>query len=141
MIKKNFNPGNYSQKVNLVFLLLRIGAGVLMLTHGLGKSSMLFGAGPIQFADPIGAGATASLALTVFAEVFCSALLIFGMATRLAVVPLLTTMLVAVFIVHANDAFGKKEMGLLYILVYLTLAITGAGKFSIDNLIYKKINR
>jgi len=112
-----------------------------MLVHGLPKLAKLTGAEPIQFADPLGIGATASLALTVFAEVFCSVLLLFGLATRLVAVPLIITMLVAVFIIHLDDPFGKKEMGLLYLLVYTAIIIAGPGSYSIDNWIFKRLNR
>jgi len=141
MIKNIFNPGNYPQKIDLGLLMLRLSAGIFMLSHGIGKFSKLSGDEPIKFADPIGVGETASLALTVFAEVFCSLLLIFGLATRLAAIPLLFTMLVIVLIVHVHDGFGKQELPLLYSMVYLTIAIAGAGKISMDNWIYKKINK
>ncbi len=139
MIKNILNPGNYPQNMNIVLLLLRLVVGALMLTHGIGKFLMLIGDAPIMFPDPIGVGSTASLTLAVFAEVFCSILLIVGIGTRLAAIPLLTTMLVAVFIVHANDGIGKQELPLLYAGIYLIIAIAGAGKISIDNWIYKKI--
>ena len=139
MIRNIFNPGNYSQKINFVLLLLRLAAGVFMLTHGIGKFSKLVGDEPIKFADPMGVGLTTSLALTVFAEVFCSAFLILGMATRLAAVPLFITMFVVVFIVKANKEFGDMELPLLYLVIYLGIAIAGAGKYSLDHWIYKKI--
>lgn len=135
-----FNPGNYERKLNIVFLILRLAVGALMLTHGLGKFSKLFGDGPIQFADPIGIGATASLALAVFSEVFCSILIILGLGTRLAAVPLLITMLVAAIVIHANDPFGKQELPLLYTAIYFVIAFAGAGTISIDNWIYTKTN-
>ena len=137
MIKTTFNPGNYSPKISLILLLLRLGVGGLMLVHGVGKFSMLFADAPIQFADPLGIGLTTSLALTVFAEVLCSILLMLGLATRLATIPLIITMLVAVLIIHATDDIGKKEMPLLYLLIYMTIGMVGAGAYSIDNLIYK----
>ena len=140
MIKNIFNPGNYPRNINLVLLILRITVGAFMLSHGMGKFSKLFGDEPIKFADPIGVGVAASLALTVFAEVFCSLSLIFGVATRLAAIPLLFTMLVAVLVVHINDGFGKLELPLLYSMVYLAIVIAGAGIFSVDSWIYKKIN-
>ena len=139
MFRNIFNPGNYSQKINFVLLLLRLAAGVFMLTHGIGKFSKLVGDEPIKFADPMGVGLTTSLALTVFAEVFCSAFLILGMATRLAAVPLFITMFVVVFIVKANKEFGDMELPLLYLFIYLVIAIAGAGKYSLDHWIYKKI--
>lgn len=138
MIKNVFYPWNYPRNIDFALLILRIAAGGFMLTHGIGKFVKLFGADPIQFADPIGIGVTASLALAVFAEVFCSVFLIFGVATRFSAIPLLITMLVAAFIVHANDGFGKQELALLYVVIYLVIAIAGAGKYSVDNWIYKK---
>jgi putative oxidoreductase len=133
-----FNPGKYPDHIDLALLLLRLTAGVFMLTHGMGKFTMLVGEEPIQFTDPIGVGETASLILAVFAEVFCSILLIAGIATRVAVIPLLITMMVAVFVVHQNDEFGRKELRLFYFMVYLFLAITGAGKISVDYWLYKR---
>lgn len=141
MIKTIFNPGKYPNSLNLALLLLRVSAGVFMLTHGMGKLSTLFGGGPITFADPIGIGEPASLVLAVFAEVLCSILLIFGIATRFAAIPLLITMLVAAIIVHANDEFGRKELSLLYGVIYLSIALAGAGKFSVDYWIYQNIKR
>lgn len=137
MFKSIFNPGNYPSNINYILLILRLVAGGFMLTHGLGKFIKLFGSDPIQFADPIGLGVTASLILTVFAEVLCSAFLILGLATRLSAIPLLITMLVAAFVVHATDGFGKQELPLLYAAMYLVIAIAGAGKYSIDKKIYK----
>ena len=138
MIKKMFNPGSYSKNINLSLLLLRVAGGALMLTHGIGKMESLFGTDPIQFPDPIGLGATTSLALAVFAEVFCALLLIIGFATRFSAFNLLITMLVAVFVIHIADPFAKQELPLLYASIYLVILITGAGKYSIDNIIFNK---
>lgn len=139
MTKILLNPGSYLREINIALLFLRITIGVFMLTHGFGKLTMLLEGNAVQFADPIGIGPAASLVLAVFAEVLCSILLIFGLATRFAVIPLLITMLVAALIVHSADAFGVKEMALLYLSVYIFILIAGAGKFSVDNWIYKKI--
>jgi len=141
MWKLVFNPGSLSGPGNLAILLLRLAAGILMLTHGVGKLHLLLGSEAINFPDPLGVGATASLALAVFAELFCSLFLIFGLATRLSVVPLIITMVVAAFIIHAGDAFKAKELPLFYLTVYIALGLTGAGRISADHFIYKKLNR
>ena len=140
MFKTIFYSGSLSSYSDLTLLLMRIGVGALMLSHGAGKLLKLFGEEPVKFSDPLGVGATASLAMAVFAEVFCSIFLIFGFATRLSVVPLLITMLVAVLLIHTHDPFPKKELPLLYIIIYLAIGIFGAGKYSVDNLIYKKLS-
>ncbi len=118
-------------------LVLRIALGATMLSHGWGKFMQFFGDEPLQFGDPIGVGVAASLALAVFAEVFCSLGLVVGLLTRLACIPLFTTMAVAFFIVHGDDPFGRKELAFVYMFGYLALLLTGPGRFSLDALIMK----
>jgi putative oxidoreductase len=138
-VKRWFDTGIYPNSISVSLLLLRVIVGILMLTHGYGKLLILFGDEPIQFADPIGIGVTASLVLTVLAEFVASIFLIVGFATRFSAIPLLFTMLVAALIVHANDGFAFKELPLLYATIYLVIAITGAGKYSVDSFISKKL--
>ncbi len=121
--------------VDIVILLARVSIAVLMLVHGLPKLGMLFSAEPIQFPAVLGMTSELSLALTVFAEVFCSILLLVGFGTRLAAIPLIITMLVAVLYIHAADPFAKQELGIHYLLVYVLLLITGSGRYSIDYLL------
>jgi putative oxidoreductase len=102
-----------------------------MLTHGWPKL-VNFSDRMHSFGDPYGIGSAPSLALAVLAEVFCSVLLILGLFTRFALIPLIITMLTVVLIVHAHDPFARKELGLLYLVPYITLFLTGPGKFSLD---------
>lgn len=115
--------------------LLRLCVAGFMLTHGYPKLEKLLAGGEIQFLDFLGIGATASFALAVFAEVFCSVLLILGLGTRLASLALAITMGVAAFIRHGEDPFAKKEQALLYLLIYLTLLVFGPGRYSLDSMI------
>ena len=123
-----------STQVDIVLLILRIGVAALMLTHGLPKLQILLAGGEIQFPGVMGLSPAISLSLAVFAEVIASIFILFGLATRLAAIPLIITMMVAVFI-HANDPFATKELGLLYIFLYIPLLILGSGKFSLDAVI------
>ena len=118
-------------------LILRLGMGAFMLTHGWPKMMKLFAGGEIEFGDPIGLGPTLSLILTVFAEVICSILLIVGYKTKWAAIPLAFAMFVAGFIVHGDDPFGRKEKALLYLVAYIAIALIGAGKYSVDDKIGK----
>jgi putative oxidoreductase len=126
MFKNLFNPGNYTLNVNLVLLLLRITIGVFMLTHGYSKFVKLFGDEPVKFSDPLGVGMTPSLVLAVFAEVFCSILIMAGFAVRVASIPIVITMFVIIFIVQADAPFSKKELPGLYSVLCLSIAMTGA---------------
>ena len=141
IIKMIFNPGNYGKNINVVLLMLRVVAGVFMLTHGLGKFQNLMGNVVITFKDPLGIGATASLTLAVFSEVFCSIFLALGFATRFSALSLLITMLVAALLAHAGDGFGKQELPLLYAAIYLALMLSGSGKISLDKQVYDKLSR
>jgi putative oxidoreductase len=114
-----------------------IGA-MMLLSHGYGKLSN-FGDFAAKFSDPIGIGATASLTLAVFAEFFCSLGVFFGFLTRLAAIPLLTTMLVASMIVHIHDPWARQEFALLYAIVYVSLIFLGPGKYSLDHLISERL--
>ena len=138
LVKKCLYAGNYPNNISLALLFLRVIAGIFMLTHGYPKFLKLLDGGPVQFADPIGIGETASLILAVFGEFLCSILLIFGAATRFSALSLLITMLVAGLIVHAPDAFRMKEMSLLYASIFMAILIAGAGKYSVDNWLVKE---
>ena len=134
---------SYATNLNLPavdagLLLLRVGGAALMLTHGYPKLMRFFGDGEITFGDPFGLGAVTTLALAVFAEFVCSILVMIGFATRLAVIPIIVTMITAAFYVHAADPFGRKELAILYLVVFLTILVAGAGKYSLDFSLLKK---
>ena len=112
-------------------LLLRLLSGGLILTHGFPKLQKII-EGNLQFGDPLGFGAATSLYLSTFAEFFCAILLILGAFTRLALIPLIINMSVAVFIVHSADKFEVKELALFFLGAFLTLFFTGPGSISID---------
>jgi putative oxidoreductase len=118
---------------SLGLLILRVVAGgMILLGHGWPKL-MRFSDLSSRFPDPLGLGSTTlSLSLVLLAEVFCAVAVILGFATRLVAIPLVITMLVAAFIIHADDPWQKKEFALLYALPFLTLICTGPGKFSVD---------
>jgi len=136
---KPFKTDYESGHFDMAMLLLRLTfGGLMLLNHGWGKMIKLFAEGPVKFADPIGIGMGPSLALTVFAEALCAFLIVIGLGTRLATIPLIITMLVAVFVIHWADPFGDKEMALLYLVPYLAILLLGPGKLSLDSLIKRK---
>ena len=128
----------FSTRASWGLLVLRVGVGAsMMLGHGWGKLSS-FGTMSAKFADPYGLGATVSLALAVFAEFFCSLLVITGTFTRLATIPLIVTMLTAFLLIHGADPFPRKELALMYLVPFVTLFVTGPGRFSVDYLILNR---
>ena len=136
MFKKILSTKINDTQVNVALLILRVTAGVLMAHHGYGKLTH-FSEMQTKFMDFMGLGMTASLALVVFAEFFCSLLLIVGLATRFALIPLIITMTVAVIKAHGGDIFGDGEVAFLYLAIYVTLLLKGAGKYSADGFLFK----
>ncbi len=122
-------PGNYG---HLALFLFRILVACLLLTHGFPKLQRLLSGAEIQFANPYGLGMTTSLVLVTFAEFVCSILVILGLATRLATIPIMITMATAAIIAHADDPFGVKENPLLFLVCFAFIFIVGAGKYSLD---------
>jgi len=102
-----------------------------MLFHGLPKFQKLI-AGNFEFGNPLGIGAAPSLFLAVIGEFVCPILIIIGFKTRWAAIPAAITMFVATVIVHGEDPFGTKEKALFYLVAFITIALLGPGKFSID---------
>ena len=101
-----------------------------MLTHGYPKLLKLI-SGDFGFPDPIGIGNELSLILAIFAEFFCSILILIGFRTSLAAIPLIFTMLVALLIVHSDDSIFEHWNILLYLLSYGILLHLGGGKFGL----------
>lgn len=124
--------------VEIAKLSLRVGAASLMLTHGVGKLQMLLGGFADQFPDPLHVGPVASLSLVVFAEFVCTVCLFVGFMTRFATIPLMITMLVAIFNIHAADPWANKEMAVVYLLIFASIAQLGGGVYSVDSALYKK---
>jgi putative oxidoreductase len=132
---------NYKLLTQIGLLFLRVSISIIMLIHGIPKLMMLFNGNASQFPDPIGLDSTFSLLLTVGAEVFCSLILIVGFKSRLFVLPLIINMLVAAFIVHGGDGLSLQELPIIYLLIYITIALTGSGKISFDYYLNKQKSR
>ena len=140
MIKKILSTKINDSQVNIALLILRVTAGVLMAHHGYQKLSNFASIEP-KFMEFLGLNKSISLGLVVFAEFFCSLLLIAGLATRFVLVPLIITMIVAVFSAHGGDIFGDGQTAFLYLAIYITLLLKGAGKYSLDNLLFSKFEK
>lgn len=136
MLKKWMSTAIDNNRADIALLALRLIGGGFMLTHGYPKLMKIL-AGDFTFGDPLGLGPGLSLILTVGAEFFGAILIVFGLGTRLMSLPLMFTMLVAAFIVHIGDPFGKQEFPLLYFVIYLALFLMGSGRFSLDNMFSK----
>ncbi len=121
--------------------LLRVGVGVMMLSHGLPKVGMLVSGQGGFFPDPLGIGSTLSLFFAAFAECGCSLLLIIGLMTRAAAFVLAVNFGVIVFAVDAVNGWNNTELAIVYLLIFVTLILTGGGKLSVDDFLYRRFLR
>ena len=136
MMKKLFSTRYSDTAINLGLLLIRLTLGGLMIPHGY-KKLMNFAAKSAEFTDPFGIGHPVSMGLAIFAEFFCAILVMIGLMTRLACIPLIIAMSVAVFYSHDGKIFTDAEHAALYLGGYVALLFTGPGKISIDRVIGK----
>ena len=121
---------------NIAMLLLRLCAGVLMIPYGYDKL-VHFAEKKTSFTNFMGIGSPLSLALVIFAEFFCGMLIILGLFTRLAAIPLIIAMSVVVFKATHMDFFGKGKEASLFLTCFLAIFLCGPGKASVDGLINK----
>jgi putative oxidoreductase len=126
----NFIPSSK----DLGLLVMRLIFGTYMLVaHGWPKLAG-FSQRSSDFFDPFGIGSTYSLALAVSFEVAGSLCLILGLFTRFAAVGGMVTMGVAFFLVHqrAFTGQGNGELAFVYLAAYLTLFVSGGGRYALD---------
>ena len=135
-MKKLFSSKYSDNTISFSLLLLRLTLGGLMIPHGVQKL-MRFAAKSSTFSDPFGIGSPTSMALTIFAELFCAAFIVVGLMTRLASIPLIIAMSVAVFYSRHGKIFGEGEHAALYLGGFIALLFAGPGKYSMDKLIGK----
>lgn len=136
-MKKLFSTNVSDTALSTALFILRVGAGsLIMIQHGLDKLQHFAQKSP-KFADPFGIGPTASYSLVLFAEFFCAAFIILGLFTRLAAVPLVIAMGVALFIAHKGQFFGAGENAGIYLVCFLAVLFAGPGRASLDKMIWK----
>jgi len=139
MLKSLVMPIEMNEKAkNWGLLILRVSAGGLMLLiHGWPKL-MIYGQKAATFPDPLGLGSSVSLALVIFAELFCAAFIVAGLATRIVAIPLIFNFLVAGLVFHGADPLAKRELALFYLAVFVVIFLLGPGKYSGDAYFQKR---
>ncbi|MES2709672.1 MAG: DoxX family protein [Verrucomicrobiota bacterium] len=127
------NLGFIPRGVNVALLFLRITlGGSLVALHGWSKF-IHWQTAVETFPDPLGMGRHFTLALAIFAELFCGAMIVAGILTRLMAAVLVVFMAVIFFQVHGGD-FGKPgaELAVVYLFGFGALLLAGGGRFSAD---------
>lgn len=126
---------NYPQwAFNLAMLLMRVSLSVIMMPHGHSKF-VNYTEKSSSFKDFMGLGGPTTLALVIFAELVCSGFVALGLFTRLAVIPLIINMSVALIQVHNADFLGEGQLPALFLTGYIVILLLGPGKISADNFV------
>lgn len=117
---------------NFALLLLRVVFGLLILVnHGIPKL-MHFAGLSTKFYAPFHMGHQLALILMIFAEVFCAIFLVIGLFSRLAAIPLVVGLAVAVFMYHGVRPLAHSELAIVYLLAFGTILLVGPGRYSVD---------
>ena len=126
---------------DLVLLIFRALLSLEMIyAHGLKK----IGLGGLErevIPNPLNLPEALNGTFAILANLFFPVLVIFGVFTRLAVLPILSVTLTGYFVLHFHDAPLVKDTPFIYSLGYLLIFFLGAGRYSVDHLIFKKIIR
>jgi len=141
---------NNGTNINLDFglLLIRLMIGILMAFYGYEKlihfnemATSDFWSKNINF---LGMSGAVPLSLTIFAELFCSLLLIIGLFSRFSLLVLGFCMAYIFLVVFPMQILSKGDNGFefnsafTYFIIYMGLLFTGVGKYSLDAKIFKK---
>lgn len=127
----------HSLDTHLASLLLRLVFGGLFVYYGWLKLSN-YGQMLGMMGDPIGLGPRLSLQLVIFAEFFCGLFVLLGFLTRITVIPIFITMIVAYFIAHAADSFQVKQLAFIHLFLCLPVFVLGSGRYSADYFLFKE---
>ncbi len=146
-MKRLFSVRYNDTALDMGLFLLRIAVSLAMIFYGFHKLTHFTEMAKEDFwvkeVNFMGKGGTVSLALTVFAEFFCSLFVILGLCTRISLLPLLFCMGYIVAIVDKYEIVSAGKHGyelnhaFFYFIIYFVLLLSGPGKWSIDRLISK----
>ncbi|MEW6991013.1 DoxX family protein [Colwelliaceae bacterium 6441] len=129
-------------------LTLRVPVGIIFMAHGAQKLFGMFGGygldGTGGWMESIGLSPGFLMALLAGSgEFFGGLLIVLGLLTRPAAAVLAFTMVIAIFFVHFNNGLfmtnNGYEFGLALLAASVSLALSGAGKLSLDTVIAKKL--
>ncbi|WP_299366168.1 DoxX family protein [Winogradskyella sp.] len=136
-IQKLFSDQSAFLSKDITLLLFRVLVSLSMInTHGM-KKLLDFEGTVAHIPDPIGVGGEVSAIIAIIANIIAPIFVILGLATRLAILPILSVTLMGFFIVHGNDPWPVRDIPLMYSLAYLALFFLGTGKYSLDRRFFK----
>jgi putative oxidoreductase len=124
---------------NLSLLIFRVAVSLqLMVAHGLKK----IGIGvpnAEQVPNPLHLPEAINQGFAVASNLVFPLFVMFGLLTRVAILPILAVTLTGYFVVHWNDSLLEKDMPFMYSLAFLLLFVIGPGKYAVDYWLNKNL--
>jgi putative oxidoreductase len=120
----------------LALLLARLSVGLLFMSTGWGKVHNLVVV--TRWFEHLGIRAPGFNAVLVsYTELICGTLLVVGLVTRFATVPLMVTMIVAIVTAKGDKIHGVFDLvqadEFTYLVMLIVIAIFGSGAFAADH--------
>ena len=124
-------------------LLARLAVGLLFVSTGWGKVHDI--PKVTTFFEQLGIPAPGLNAVVVaYSELICGSLLVVGLASRLATVPLAVSMVVAIITAKRSELHGLFDLvgfdEFTYLCVLIVIAILGPGAVSLDRYVARRLD-
>jgi putative oxidoreductase len=123
-------------------LLTRITLGVLFASTGWGKAHSLEKV--TAFFTELNIPMPGLNAVVVaYSELVCGTLLVLGLGTRLATIPLIVSMIVALLTAKLGEIHGLPdlfgEIEFTYVVMLISILVAGPGRISLDTLVGRRL--
>ena len=131
-LKTTLLSNTSTKTMDFCLLFFRIAISTeLIIVHGLKK----IGIGSIAevVPNPFGIPERINEVFAIAANIFFPQLVIMGLFTRLATLPILAVTLTGYFVVHGGDPLPERDIPFMFSLGYLMIAFAGPGKYSLDH--------
>lgn len=124
-------------------LLGRLAVGLLFVSTGWGKVHDI--PKVVAFFESLGIPAPGFQAVLVsWSELLCGSAIVIGLLTRLATIPLIVSMTVALLTAKRGDIHGLFDLvgqdEFTYLVVLVMIAVLGPGKLALDHLVAKRLD-
>ncbi|MHA3789430.1 DoxX family protein [Flavobacterium hauense] len=125
---------------NFAILFFRVAVATeLIVVHGFKKIGI--GVDVVEvIPNPLGLPEALNSFVAIAANVYLPILIVLGFFTRLAAIPALAVTATGYFLMHGHDPLPERDIPFMYSISLLTIVMFGAGRYSIDGYLNKKLN-
>lgn len=133
-----FPSNSRKVRINTALLVARMLFAIVLGYDGIFKA-VTFSGFSEDFPNPLGIGSVDTAILFIVVELVCALLVLLGVVTRLAAIPVAFIMLIAFSDAQGDYGMGSRYVPILFCAFFLQLLFTGAGRYSIDQMIHRNI--